>query len=168
MKRRDFAIGLSLAAAVRTVQAQEPAKQRRIAIVRPAGPVSLISDTGIHFYQAFSAELRQLGDIEGQNLTVERYSGEGRREGFADLGREVVNRNPDVIVAITPPITQAVRAADDTIPIVFTSGDPIRAGLVTSLAHPGGNMTGVNIQVAPADPQGGRPFGIQGRAPGSA
>jgi putative ABC transport system substrate-binding protein len=52
-----------------------------------------------------------------------------------------------VIVAITPPIAQAVRAATDTIPIVFTSGDPIRAGLVTSLAHPGGNMTGVNIQV---------------------
>jgi putative ABC transport system substrate-binding protein len=93
------------------------------------------------------AELRRLGDIEGQNLTVERYSGEGRPDGFANLGREVANRRPDVIVAITPPITQAVRAADDTIPIVFTSGDPIRAGLVTSLAHPGGNMTGVNVQV---------------------
>jgi putative ABC transport system substrate-binding protein len=147
MRRRDFTIGLLLAAAVRTAQAQEPAKQHRIAIVRPAGSVTLISDTGISFYQAFLAELRRLGDIEGQNLTVERYSGEGRPDGFANLGREVANRRPDVIVAITPPITQAVRAADDTIPIVFTSGDPIRAGLVTSLAHPGGNMTGVNVQV---------------------
>jgi putative tryptophan/tyrosine transport system substrate-binding protein len=147
MRRRDFTIGLLLAAAVRTAQAQEPAKQHRIAIVRPAGSVTLISDTGISFYQAFLAELRRLGDIEGQNLTVERYSGEGRPDGFANLGREVANRRPDVIVAITPPITQAVRAADDTIPIVFTSGDPIRAGLVTSLAHPGGNMTGVTVQV---------------------
>jgi putative tryptophan/tyrosine transport system substrate-binding protein len=146
MRRRDFTIGLLLAGAT-GVQAQEPAKQHRIAIVRPAGPVTLISATGISTYQAFFAELQRLGDVEGQNLTVERYSGEGRPEGFADLGREVVNRNPDVIVAITPPIAQAVRAATDTIPIVFTSGDPIRAGLVTSLAHPGGNMTGVNIQV---------------------
>jgi hypothetical protein len=78
MKRRDFAIGLSLAAAVLTVQAQEPAKQRRIAIVRPAGPVSLISDTGIHFYQAFFAELRQLGDIEDK---TSRSSGIPARDG---------------------------------------------------------------------------------------
>ena len=136
-----------LAGSVRTVRAQGPPQHKRIAIVRPAGSVAQISDTGVSFYQAFFKELRRLGDVEGENLIVERYSGEGRPEGFADLGREVVNRKPDLIVAITPPIAKAVRAADDTIPIVFTSGDPIRAGLVTSLAHPGGNMTGVNIQV---------------------
>ena len=147
MKRRDFTIGLLLAGSVRTVRAQGPPQHKRIAIVRPAGSVAQISDTGVSFYQAFFKELRRLGDVEGENLIVERYSGEGRPEGFADLGREVVSRKPDLIVAITPPIAKAVRAADDTIPIVFTSGDPIRAGLVTSLAHPGGNMTGVNIQV---------------------
>ena len=147
MKRRDFTIGLLLAGSVRTVRAQGPPQHKRIAIVRPAGSVAQISDTGVSFYQAFFKELRRLGDVEGENLIVERYSGEGRPEGFADLGREVVSRKPDLIVAITPPIAKAVRAADDTIPIVFTSGDPIRAGLVTSLAHPGGNMTGVNVQV---------------------
>jgi hypothetical protein len=62
-------------------------------------------------YQPFFEELRRLGDIEGLNLTIERYSGEGRREGYADLAREVVNRNPDVIVATTNPVAQALRAA---------------------------------------------------------
>jgi ABC-type uncharacterized transport system substrate-binding protein len=52
-----------------------------------------------------------LGNVEGQNLTAERYSGEGRPAGFADLAREVVSGNPDVIVAIGPPITLAARAA---------------------------------------------------------
>ncbi len=147
MRRRDITAGLLLATIVRTVQAQERGKQHRIAIVRPAGPVALINATGISFYQGFFAELVRLGDVEGQNLTVERYSGEGRPESYADLAREVVNRKPDVIIAITSAIAQAIRAATDTVPIVFTSGDPIRAGLVTSLAHPGGNMTGVNVQV---------------------
>jgi putative ABC transport system substrate-binding protein len=98
MRRRDFTIGLTLAATARSGWAQERVKQHRIAIVRPAGSVALISDTGIRTYRAFFEELRRLGDIEGQNLTVERYSGEGRPEGFAELARLVVNRNPDVIV----------------------------------------------------------------------
>jgi putative tryptophan/tyrosine transport system substrate-binding protein len=146
MRRRDFAIGVLLAPAVRSVRAQEPTKQHRIAIVRPAGSLALISDTGISFYQAFFAELRRLGDVEGQNLTVERYSGEGRPERFADLAREVVNRKPDVIVVSSDAIAQAAHAADRTIPIVWvTGGDPTRAGLVRSLARPGGNITGVIV-----------------------
>jgi putative tryptophan/tyrosine transport system substrate-binding protein len=88
-----------------------------------------------------------LGDIEGQNLVVERYSGEGRPGGFADLAREVVSRNPEVIVVSNDVIAQAARAASGTIPIVWvTGGDPIQSGLVTSLARPGGNLTGVTVQ----------------------
>jgi putative tryptophan/tyrosine transport system substrate-binding protein len=94
-RRREFAIGLVLATAAATVRAQKPAKQHRIAIVIPSGPVARISDTGgSRFYQAIFDELRRLGDTEGQTLTVERYSGEGRPEGFADLARDVVERNP--------------------------------------------------------------------------
>jgi putative ABC transport system substrate-binding protein len=78
VRRRDFTIGLLLAAAMQSAQAQERAKQRRIAIVVPAGPVARISDAGDRFGQAIFEEFRQLGDVEGQNLTVERYSGEGR------------------------------------------------------------------------------------------
>jgi hypothetical protein len=117
MRRRDFTICLLLTAAVGTVRPQEPAKQHRIAIVIPSGPVARISDSLPRFYQPFFEELLRLGDVEGQNLTIERYSGEGRREGFADLAREVVTWNPDVIVAITNPVAQAVRAANGTIPI---------------------------------------------------
>ena len=145
MRRRDFTIGLLLAAATPSVQAQERAKQHRIAIITPAGPVADFSDTGPRAWPAFFDELRRLGDVEGQNLTVERYSGEGRPERYADLAREVVDRDPDVIVANTNPIALAVRAASDTIPIVWIGVEGIRSGLATSLAHPGGNVTGVDL-----------------------
>ena len=145
MRRREFTSGLLVAAAIRTAQAREPAKQHRIAIVIPAGRVARIIDTGSRFWRAFFEELRRLGDVEGQNLTVERYSGEGLPEDFADLARQVVNRNPDVIVALTDAIAKAVRAATGTIPIVWIGGDPIPAGLATSLARPGGNITGVTV-----------------------
>jgi putative tryptophan/tyrosine transport system substrate-binding protein len=149
MKRRDFTIGLSLAAATRSLLAQERAKQHRIAIVIPAGPVAVISETtsdpiSRRLYHALFEELRRLGDVEGQNLTVERYSGEGRPEGYADLFREVVGRNPDVIVAITNPVALAARAVTGTIPIVWIGVEAIGVGLVTNLARPGGNITGVS------------------------
>jgi putative ABC transport system substrate-binding protein len=125
------------------VRAQDQAKQHRIAIIIPSGPVARLSDTLPRLYQPFFEELRRLGDIEGQHLTIERYSGEGQREGLVDLARKVVNRNPDLIVAITNPVAQAVRAASGTIPIVWIGGEPLQAGFATSLAHPGGNITGV-------------------------
>jgi putative tryptophan/tyrosine transport system substrate-binding protein len=143
MRRRDFTIGLLLATAVPPALAQHPAKQHRIAIVISAGPVTRINDPASRYWQAFWEELRRLGDVEGQNLTVERYSGEGRPEGFADLAREVVSRNPDVIVAIGGPITQAVSVATGTIPIVATGDTSLR--VVPSLARPGGNITGVRV-----------------------
>jgi putative ABC transport system substrate-binding protein len=144
MKWREFTVGLALAAAVPPVQSEEPPKEHRIAIVMTAGPVSRASDTGNPFWQAFWQELRRLGDAEGQNLTVERYSGEGRPEGYADLAREVVGRTPEAIIANTA-TAQAVRTATDTIPIVWVGADPIRAGLVASLARPAGNITGVSV-----------------------
>ena len=149
MRRRDFTIGVLLATATLSTQAQQSAKQRRIAIVIPAGAVADISETGNdplgrRLYQPFFEELRRLGEVEGQNLTIERYSGDGRREGPADLAREVVSRSPDVIVAVTNPTALAIRAATGTIPIVWIGADAIRFGLVTNLAHPGGNITGVS------------------------
>jgi putative ABC transport system substrate-binding protein len=124
---------------VRSVRAQQPAKQHRIAIVVPAGPVARHQTLS----QAILEELRRLGDVEGQNLTVERYSGEGRPEGFADLARDVVRWN--VIIASTEPIARAIRAVSTAIPIVWIGGDPIQAGFATSFAHPGGNITGVSV-----------------------
>jgi putative ABC transport system substrate-binding protein len=146
MRRREFTIGLLLAAATQSVWAQERAKQYRIAIVITAGPVAGIDDPASRPWRAFWEELRRLGDVEGQNLVVERYSGEGWPEGYADLARAVVSRNPDVIVPIGPTMTQAVRAATDTIPIV-ASGAYTGLGVVPSLAHPGGNLTGITVDV---------------------
>jgi putative tryptophan/tyrosine transport system substrate-binding protein len=150
VRRRDFTIGLLLVSAARSLRAQEKAKQHRIAIVIPAGAVAIISETSSdplrrRFYQAFFQELRRLGHVEGQNLVIERYSGEGRPEGYADLAREVVGRNLDVIVAQTNPVALAIRAATGTIPIVWVGVEAIGVGLVTSLAHPGGNITGVSL-----------------------
>jgi len=144
MRRRDFTTGLLLAAATQSLRAQEPAKPHRIAIIA-AGPVARIHDPSVRPFRAFFEELRRLGDIEGQNLTVDAYSGGGQPEGYADLARKVVNQNPDLIVASTDPIARAVRAAADTIPIVWIGGDPIQAGFATSLARPGGNITGVTV-----------------------
>ena len=156
MRRRDFTIGLLLAGAVRPVRAQEQAKQHRIAVIIPTGPVALISDTGRRYWPAFFAELRRQGEVEGQNLTVERYSGEGRPESLAPLAREVVDRNPEVIIATTNPIALAAHAASGTIPIVWIGAEPIRVGLATSLARPGGNITGVSVDAGYAEMWGKR------------
>jgi len=142
MRRRDFTIGVLLATAVGAAQAQEPAKHHRIAVIA-AGPVARIRDPGVRPFRAFFEELRRLGDVEGQNLTIDGYSGGGHPEAYADVAREVVSRNPDVIVASTDPIARAVRAAAGTTPIVWIGGDPIQAGFARSFAHPGGNITGV-------------------------
>jgi putative ABC transport system substrate-binding protein len=146
MRRRDFTIGLLLATAARTARAQERAKQHRIAIVITAGPVAGINDPASPPWLAFWEELRRLGDVEGEDLIVERYSGEGSPERYPDLAREVVRRDPDVIVPIGPTMTQAVRAATNTIPIV-ASGAYTGLGVVPSLAHPGGNVTGITVDV---------------------
>jgi putative ABC transport system substrate-binding protein len=93
----------------------------------------------------FYETLRELGDPEGGNLVVERYSAEGRSERFASLAAEVVSRNPEVIVSNLNSLVKAFTMATTTIPIVAITADPIASGLVASLAHPGGNLTGVSI-----------------------
>jgi ABC-type uncharacterized transport system substrate-binding protein len=145
MRRRHFTLGLALAATIPTTRAQAPATQHRIAMVVSAGPATRVNDPASRYWQAFWEELRRLGYVEGQNLIVERYSGEGRPESFVDLAREVVSRNPDVIVAIGGPITQAVSAATGTIPIVASGDTSLR--VVPNLARPGGNITGVRVDV---------------------
>jgi putative ABC transport system substrate-binding protein len=145
MRRREFTTGLLLATATPSGRAQERAQQHRIAIVISTGPVARVYDPASHAFQAFWQELHRLGDAEGQNLIVDLYSGEGRPAGFADLARRVVKDNPEVIVAIAGPITSAISAATETIPIV-ASGTYTGSGIVPSLARPGGNMTGVRVE----------------------
>jgi putative ABC transport system substrate-binding protein len=89
-----------------------------------------------------------LGYVESQNLLIERYSGEGRAAHYPDLARDVVRRNPDLIIAITNQLTLDFKAASSTIPIVGVFAIPVEAGIVPSLAHPGGNVTGASVDAA--------------------
>src|SRR6185312_11949014 len=146
MRRREFLGGLVGGAALMPLVANAQQKVRRLAFVHSVIPVDRLTENGGPFWvRRFHEALRALGEVEGQNLTIERYSAEGHSERFAALVGEVVGRKPDVIVTNFTDLARAFMAATTTIPIVAIVGDPIAAGLVTNLARPGGNLTGVSI-----------------------
>src|SRR3989454_10223440 len=90
--------------------------------------------------------LRDLGYVEGKSIALEERSSQGRNERFSDLASELVRLNVNIIVTWGTPATLAAKQATTTIPIVMASaGDPVRSGLVSSLAHPGGNVTGLTV-----------------------
>jgi len=97
---------------------------------------------------AIFEELTRLGYVEGGNLLIERYSGEGRTARNPDLARKIVSRNPDLIVAFGSFFVLDVKAATNSIPIVGIFRAPIELGIVPSLARPGGNVTGVTVDVS--------------------
>jgi putative tryptophan/tyrosine transport system substrate-binding protein len=140
MKRRDFLfVAAMLAPAIRHAMAQQPALKKRMAIVSTT--TILRTDPNAIFYMD---ELKRLGYVEGENLIVERYSAEGRADRYEALAREVVETHPDIIATSGTPLTLKFKAATTTIPVVTMTGDPIRFGIVTNLARPGGNITGVS------------------------
>jgi putative ABC transport system substrate-binding protein len=94
---------------------------------------------------AFRQGLRDLGYLEGRNLIIEYRTAEGRAERYPDLASELVRLKVDLIVTRGTPATIAARTTTQTIPIVMAAvGDPVDSGLVASLAHPGGNVTGLS------------------------
>jgi putative ABC transport system substrate-binding protein len=147
MRRREFVTLVSSAAAWPfTARAQQAATKQRIAIFHPAIPTALLTETGGgSAWRAFFGELRRLGYVEGENLIIERYSAEGHHERYADLARQIVTHNPDVIVTGTNPVVVVFKAATSTIPVVAFMIDPLQTGLVTSLSRPGGNLTGITL-----------------------
>jgi len=97
-------------------------------------------------WDSFRQGLAALGYAEGQNMLIEYYSAEGRPERLAATAAEVVRSNVNVIVTCGTEPIQATQRATKSIPIVMASiGDPVGAGVVTSLARPGGNITGVSL-----------------------
>ncbi len=95
---------------------------------------------------AFSDRLRELGWVEGQNLIIERRWAEGRFDRLPALMAEVIGQKVDVLFTWTTPGAIAAKNATSTIPIVALGmGDPVRSGLVASLARPGGNLTGMSM-----------------------
>jgi putative tryptophan/tyrosine transport system substrate-binding protein len=143
MRRREFIAGLLLVGMAQRAPGQQPEQMRRIAFVHPSTPVAELRASPS--LRIFFDELGRLGHVEGRNLTVELFSGEGRTEHFAELARDVVRLKPDAIFTIGPSMVRGLKAATGDIPVVAGVGDPVGAGLVASLARPGANITGVSV-----------------------
>jgi putative ABC transport system substrate-binding protein len=138
MRRRDFIALLGGAAASWpvTAQAQQP-KLPRIGVLIPANPEP--------FWSEFRAGLREHGYIEGQNIRFEFRSADGKPNLLRGLADEIVRLKVDIIVASQTPAITAARQATTEIPIVMAAaGDPVGTGLISSLARPGGNITGLS------------------------
>jgi putative ABC transport system substrate-binding protein len=138
MDRRAFItmVGGSILAARLTVEAQE-VKIYRVGVLFQGSPPTMPL--------ALTRTLRDAGYIEGRNIVFDWRWAEGKNERFSSLAAELVALKPDVIVADTTPGTIAAKRATATIPIVMIGpADPVGSGLVTSLARPGGNVTGVS------------------------
>ena len=149
MRRRAF-ITLLAGTAVLPVSAfgqQRPANAARIGILTRKTDASVRNQIS-----AFRQGLQDLGWIEGKNVTIEHRDAGGEVIRLAPLAAELVARNVDVIVTVDTPPTQAAEQATSTIPIVIAvSADPVGAGLVKSLSHPGGNATGLSLLAPETD-----------------
>ena len=146
MRRREFILALGGAAAAWPLKghAQQSQKVPRIGVLLPGTAASFALRT-----KAFLEGLRELGYIDGQTVAIEWKWGQDRVEGLSELAAELVGRNVDVLLTGGTAAAKALKSATGTIPIVMAIiGDPVAAGLVESLARPGGNATGFSI-VAP-------------------
>jgi putative tryptophan/tyrosine transport system substrate-binding protein len=142
MGRREFVALLGGAAAAWPLAARGQRNTPVIGFLGAATPATTSPWT-----TAFGKRLRELGWIEGRNVAIEyRFAG-GRSESLSDMASELVRLNVDVIVTHSTVAVVAAKRATSVIPIVFANaGDPVGSGLVASLAHPGGNVTGLSIQ----------------------
>ena len=143
MKKTIFsaALGAVLLACSINAKAQTPAKVLRIGVLMSGTPS--VSSARI---RAFQQGLRDLGYVEGKNLVIEYRYADGKLDPVPHLAAELVSLNVDVLLTDTSNATQAAKNATRTIPIVFTmANDPVGDGQVTSLARPGGNLTGFSI-----------------------
>jgi putative ABC transport system substrate-binding protein len=138
-----FAIAGGIALLPLDAPAQTTTKVYRIGVLGMTSP-----DPRAPNQIAFWEELRLRGYVEGRNLVVERRDAAGQVDLLPARARELVALRPDLILAVTPPPSRAAKEATSTIPIVMTGvADPVGLGLAASLAHPGGNLTGVTTFV---------------------
>jgi putative ABC transport system substrate-binding protein len=147
MRRREF-VGCLAAAATALVSRRALAQPRahRLAFVHSGIPADKLTEAqGPFWVRRVYETLRGLGDVEGTNLVVERFSAEGRSERYASLVAEVVGRNPDVVIVNLNDLVKVFMETTSTIPLVTIMGDPVAAGFISNIARPGGNLTGVAI-----------------------
>jgi putative ABC transport system substrate-binding protein len=144
MRRREFITLLGGAAAAwpRAARAQQTGKLPTIGFLGAATP-----SVSSQWVTAFAKRLQELGWIEGRTVAIEYRWSEGRSKRFAEIAAEFVGLKVDVIVTWGVEAVIAAKRATSVIPIVFTvAADPLGAGLVASLARPGGNVTGLSLQ----------------------
>jgi putative tryptophan/tyrosine transport system substrate-binding protein len=142
VRRRDFIVGASAAAAWPiAARGQQPERMRRVGVLLSAGAES---DPNQQAYQAiFSNALRGSGWIEGRNITVDYRWAAGDLRRIQMFAKELVDLKPDLLVGQSTPAVAALKSETGTIPIVFVFvSDPVGSGFVSSLSHPGGNITG--------------------------
>ena len=143
VERRVFmgVLAGGLVAAPFAVEAQQAARMPRIGIV-----LTLYSSAADDAPQALSAGLRSLGYIEGQNIAIDWRSAEGNYDRLPTIVADLLRLKADILVVDVTRAARAAMQATKTIPIVITvAADPVRDGLVSSLSHPGGNVTGLSI-----------------------
>ncbi len=154
MDRRAFIGTLTsgLLAVPLAAEAEPAGKVHRIGFLSPSSPSDperVASPFGERGLAAFRQGLRDLGYVEGQNITIEPRWAEGRFERLPDLAAELVRLKVDVIVSVVTQASLAAKNATRTIPIVMVAaGDPLGSGLVANLARPGGNVTGPSSMYA--------------------
>jgi putative tryptophan/tyrosine transport system substrate-binding protein len=142
MKRKiiNLALCAVLFALCSSVESQQPKKIAKVGYLAPSTPAA-----AAHLVEAFRQGLRELGYVEGKNFVLELRHGEARAERLPELAWELVGLKLDVIVTATDVAIAAVKRETQTIPIVMgNSTDPVGTGFVASLAHPGGNITGLS------------------------
>ena len=147
MKRREFTMLLGGVAVTWPFAAR--AQQAALPVIGLLGSDTAAAQS--EWTAAFVQRLRELGWDEGRNIVIEYRWGEGRTERFAEIAAEFVQRKVTLILTHNTPPTLAAKRATSTIPIVFaTAGDPVKTGIVESLARPGGNVTGLSSQTPDA------------------
>jgi len=105
--------------------------------------------------EAFGNELQKLGYVEGANVSIELRNADGQNDRLTSLADELLELKVDVIVAINTPAAQAAKKLTQTVPVVMMRvADPVKSGLVTSLARPGGNVTGLSFMPDALGPKG--------------
>jgi ABC-type uncharacterized transport system substrate-binding protein len=143
MRRREFIKIVAVSAAAWPLAARsQPSKMARIGVLY----------IGTADAESFTSELREglraFGYAEGQNIAFEFRSAEGKLDRLPDLAADLVRLKVDVIVTLYVPPSLAAKQATRDIPIVVIVGDPVETGIVPSLAHPGGNITGVSLMAS--------------------
>src|SRR6516164_9956439 len=143
MRRRDFIAGGSAAGVLSApARAEQSTKRPTIGFLGAASP-----ELAGPWVAAFVKRLGELGWTKGRNVAIEYHWAEARTERYSEIATELANHKVDVIVTWASAPVLAAKHATTTIPIVFAAQmDPVGAGVVASLAHPGGNVTGLSIQ----------------------